>query len=127
MDDEFTSLREKTCAPCSGKERPLKGNSLRPYLDSLPHEWHVVAERLLVKTFRFGDFRTALAFTNAVGALADAEGHHPVIELTWGRVTIRLWTHKIHGLSDNDFILASKIDAIKQPQSSPAFASAALS
>jgi len=81
-------------------------------MDSLHPQWNVVDEHHLVKVFKFKDFKSALVFTNAVGELAEAEGHHPVIELTWGRVTVTTWTHKINGLSENDFIMASKIEAI---------------
>ena len=112
MNDDTSSLTSKTCMPCSGKEPPLKGDDLKRYVARLPSPWNVVEERQLAKTFKFKDFKSALAFTDAVGAVAEAEGHHPVIELTWGRVTITIWTHKINGLSESDFILASKIDAI---------------
>ena len=112
MSDTPIGLRDKTCSPCSGKGPPLKGDSLKPYTDSLPAGWRIVEEHHLAKTFTFKNFKTALEFTNAVGAVAEAEGHHPVIELTWGRVTIATWTHKIDGLSENDFILAAKIDGI---------------
>ena len=93
-------------------ELPITGDRLNPYLASLSFKWTLSENDHLVRKFKFKDFKAALAFTNAVGALAEAEGHHPVIELTWGRVTITLWTHKINGLSENDFILASKIEKL---------------
>jgi 4a-hydroxytetrahydrobiopterin dehydratase len=66
----------------------------------------------LVRTFRFPNFREALAFTDRVGALAEAEGHHPALLTEWGTVTVFWWTHKIHGLHRNDFIMAAKTDAL---------------
>ena len=112
MNGQGLDLRDKKCVPCSGEESPLQGDRLKPFLQSLPAQWSVVEERRLLKTFKFKDFKSALAFTNAVGQVAETEGHHPVIELTWGRVMITIWTHKINGLSENDFILAAKIEAV---------------
>jgi 4a-hydroxytetrahydrobiopterin dehydratase len=71
-----------------------------------------VAEHHLRKAFSFPDFVTALRFTNQVGELAEAEGHHPDIRLTWGRVEIEIFTHKIDGLTESDFILAARIDRL---------------
>ncbi|MDQ1256294.1 MAG: 4a-hydroxytetrahydrobiopterin dehydratase, partial [Candidatus Hydrogenedentes bacterium] len=72
--------------------------------------WVLTEERRLEKLYRFADFVEALDFTNAVGAIAEQEGHHPEITLTWGKVTLRIWTHKIDGLTENDFVLAAKAD-----------------
>ena len=72
--------------------------------------WTVVDEHHLAKAFRFPDFRSALDFVNRVGAVAEAEGHHPDLYLTWGRVDVKTYTHKIDGLTESDFILAAKID-----------------
>ncbi|HEX5133458.1 MAG TPA: 4a-hydroxytetrahydrobiopterin dehydratase [Candidatus Krumholzibacteria bacterium] len=72
--------------------------------------WKVVDEHHLEKSYEFADFATALAFTNRVGAIAEAEGHHPDIHLAWGRVGLTIWTHKIDGLTESDFILAAKAD-----------------
>jgi 4a-hydroxytetrahydrobiopterin dehydratase len=76
--------------------------------------WQVVAEHHLAKTFTFPDFRTALEFVNRAGAIAEQEGHHPDLYLSWGKVEVRTWTHKINGLTESDFILAAKIDAVFQ-------------
>ena len=98
------------CIPCEEGTAPLLGASLAGLLSRLRGDWSVVQEHHLEKTFRFRNFREALDFTNAAGEVAEQEGHHPEITLAWGRVTIRIWTHKIDGLTDSDFILAAKID-----------------
>ena len=74
--------------------------------------WQVVAEHQLEKAYKFKDFREALAFTNKVGALAEAQGHHPDIYLTWGKVKLAIWTHKIDGLTESDFVMAAKVDKL---------------
>lgn len=105
-----TSLVEMSCAPMPSTATPLKGAELASYLEQLPG-WSVVEEHHLHKAFPFPDFVTALAFVNRVGLIAEREQHHPDILLSWGRVEITTFTHSIHGLSRNDFILAAKIDA----------------
>ncbi len=112
------NLAERKCEPCRGGVEPLRGEALETYRSALDSEWAVVDGHHLERTFRFPDFARALAFVNAVGALAEAEQHHPVIEFTWGQVTVRLWTHKIDGLHPNDFILAARIDAAHEPSAS---------
>lgn len=72
--------------------------------------WRVVDEHHLEKAYAFDDFRQALDFTNRVGDIAEAEGHHPDVHLGWGRVTLTIWTHKIDGLTESDFILAARAD-----------------
>ena len=106
------NLETEKCKPCRGGTEPLCGEALGPYRTAIDTEWTVVEEHHLERTFHFPDFAAALAFVNEVGALAEAEQHHPVIEFTWGEVIVRLWTHKIDGLHPNDFILAARIDAI---------------
>jgi 4a-hydroxytetrahydrobiopterin dehydratase len=73
-------------------------------------DWSVVEEHHLLRTFRFPDFKTALDFVNRAGAVAESEGHHPDLLLAWGRVEAKIYTHKIDGLSESDFILAAKLD-----------------
>jgi len=75
----------------------------------------VVDEQHLEKEYRFKDFRTALTFTNRIGELAEAQGHHPDIYLSWGKVRLAIWTHKINGLTESDFILAAKADILEAP------------
>jgi len=106
-----SDLAQKHCEPCSEDTPPLTGDELEPYVDELGEQWSVEDEHHLVGEFSFDDFQEALDFTNRVGALAEKEGHHPEICLTWGEATVRIWTHSIDGLSENDFILAAKIDA----------------
>jgi 4a-hydroxytetrahydrobiopterin dehydratase len=109
--EEVDDLTTRSCVPCRGGVPPLKGAALEP-LKARVSGWTVVDEHHLQRDFKFKNFRDALAFTNRVGELAEREGHHPDITLTWGRVRVVTWTHKIDGLTDNDFILAAKIDAL---------------
>jgi 4a-hydroxytetrahydrobiopterin dehydratase len=91
---------------------PLSGKALESFLTTLNPGWAVVDNLKIEREFLFKDFKAALAFTNAVGAVAEAENHHPDIHLAWGRVRITLWTHKANGMTENDFILAAKIDTL---------------
>lgn len=109
MGEPGVSLAQKRCVPCKGGVPPLRGEELQKLSSQLP-DWKVVAEHHLTKTFVFPDFKTALAFVNRAGAVAEAEGHHPDLLLTWGRVDVKTYTHKIDGLTESDFILAAKID-----------------
>ena len=107
----MSSLAEKKCVPCRGGVPPLKGEELRT-LARQAEGWEVVNEHHVKKTFKFPDFRGALAFVNKVGELAEEQGHHPDIYLAWGKAEITIWTHKIDGLTESDFILAAKIDKL---------------
>jgi len=107
-------LAEKECVPCKGGVPPLKGEELKRYLDQLGHNWKAVNEHHLEKEFTFKDFREALAFTNQVGELAETQNHHPDIYLAWGKVKVTIWTHKIDGLTESDFVLAAKIESLKR-------------
>ena len=104
-------LAEKRCVPCRGGVPPLTGEALSQLLTQIPG-WQVIEEHHLVKTYTFSDFVTALAFVNRAGAVAEEEGHHPDLCLSWGKVEVRTWTHKINGLTESDFILAAKIDKL---------------
>ncbi|MEE8586646.1 MAG: 4a-hydroxytetrahydrobiopterin dehydratase [Acidobacteriota bacterium] len=88
---------------------PLTPEQAAPLLEQL-EGWQVVENHHLLKELRFQDFRTALDFVNRVGAIAEQESHHPDLHLSYGRVEVTIWTHKIKGLSESDFILAAKID-----------------
>jgi 4a-hydroxytetrahydrobiopterin dehydratase len=107
------SLENDKCVPCRGGVPALTGEELRPLADELGDSWRVVGNHHLEKEFPFPDFVSALAFTNAIGAVAEAEGHHPDIDLAWGRVHVTIWTHVIDGLTRSDFVLAAKIDAAR--------------
>jgi len=105
----MSNLTEKHCAPCHGGVAPLRGDGLRKLSAELP-DWKVIDQHHLARTFAFKDFKTALEFVNRVGGVAEQEGHHPNICFTWGSAKIETYTHAIDGLSENDFILAAKID-----------------
>jgi len=100
------------CVPCQGGMPPLKGKKLKTLQNQLGNDWNVIDEHHLEKEWELDDFQTALDFTNRIGSLAEEQGHHPDIYLTWGKVGVKMWTHKIDGLTDSDFILAAKIDSI---------------
>lgn len=107
----MAGLSAKTCVPCRGGVPPLEGEELQRLAKEVPR-WAVVNAHHLERELTFPDFKTALAFTNQVGALAEEQGHHPDILLAWGKVKITIWTHKIDGLTESDFILAAKIDTL---------------
>ena len=109
----MSELAAKKCVPCKGGVPPLKGEVLQ-VLQKQVEGWDVVEEHHLLKTFKFPDFRKALDFVNRVGEIAEQEGHHPVITFTWGKVEIKIYTHKINGLTESDFILAAKIGAMNK-------------
>ena len=103
-------LAAMECVPCRGGLPPLTREEIEPYLADLGNDWRVVDDHHLEKEFRFKDFREALDFTIRVGELAEEVGHHPDIELAWGRVKLTVWTHKIDGLHEADFVFAAKAD-----------------
>ncbi len=113
--DEFSNgagLAQKKCVACEGFETPFVREEAEVLLMQVKN-WQLSEEaKSISKRFSFKNFSEALMFVNKVGSLAEEEGHHPDIELGWGRVTVLLTTHAIKGLSENDFILAAKIDAI---------------
>jgi 4a-hydroxytetrahydrobiopterin dehydratase len=107
----MSSLASKQCVPCRGGVPPMRGAELQALLAELNNDWQAVDEHHLEKEYRFNNFREALDFTIRVGQLAEEQGHHPDICLAWGRVRIVVWTHKIDGLTESDFIFAAKADA----------------
>jgi len=109
----MSELASKKCVPCKGGVPPLKGEALLA-LQKQVEGWNVVEEHHLFKTFKFPDFRKALDFVNKVGEIAEEQGHHPAITFTWGKVEITIYTHKINGLTESDFILAAKIDTLSK-------------
>jgi 4a-hydroxytetrahydrobiopterin dehydratase len=106
------TLSAESCIPCRGGVPPMEGGEIERLLEELGNGWSAVNEHHLHKEFTFPDFKSALAFTNAVGELAEQQGHHPDIHLAWGKVKIEIWTHKIDGLTRSDFVLAAKIDGV---------------
>lgn len=110
----MTELAAKVCVACEGGVPPLSKTQAQE-LNKQLKSWTVSGDsKWLSKEFKFSNFKEALAFTNTVGEIAEKEGHHPDIVLSWGKVVIELTTHAIQGLSENDFILAAKIDQIAQ-------------
>ena len=107
----MTELASKTCVPCRGGVPPLEGADLEELSRQVP-EWEVVGEHHLRRDFRFRNFREALDFVNRVGELAEEQAHHPDMSLGWGRVEIVIFTHKIDGLTESDFIFAAKVDRL---------------
>ncbi len=110
---EVSGLIHRNCVPCRGGVLPLKGEAIEGLLREVT-AWKAMEEHHLVKSFRFKNFKTALDFVNRVGELSEREWHHPDLALAWGKVDIKIYTHKIDGLSENDFILAAKIDRLYQ-------------
>jgi len=106
----MSGLAGKHCVPCRGGVPRLRGEEIERLRVQLDQGWRVVDEHHLEKTYAFSDFAQALAFTTRVGAIAETEGHHPDVYLAWGKVTLTIWTHKIDGLTESDFILAAKAD-----------------
>jgi 4a-hydroxytetrahydrobiopterin dehydratase len=104
------SLADKQCVPCQGGVPPLKGNELDELFKQL-NSWQLIDEHHLEKTYIFKDFREMLDFTISIGELAEEQNHHPEITLSWGKVVLRIWTHKINGLTESDFVFAAKADA----------------
>jgi 4a-hydroxytetrahydrobiopterin dehydratase len=114
VEEEITiaeDLASQTCVPCRGGVPPMKGEDLQRILQLVP-QWKAVNEHHISRTFTFPDFKQALDFVNRVGETAEHQGHHPDILLTWGKAEITLWTHKIDGLTQSDFIMAAKIDQL---------------
>jgi len=105
-------LAKKKCVPCQGGVPPLKGKSLKQLLAAVNNNWKLVKQHHLEKEYKFEDFREALGFTNRVGEMAERQNHHPDIHLAWGRVRVVIWTHKIDGLTESDFIFAAKTDQL---------------
>ena len=104
-------LAEKQCVPCKGGVPPLKGAELEKLRKQISG-WQVIDEHHLHKVYAFPDFQKALDFVNRAGGIAEQQGHHPDLHLSWGRVGVEIWTHKIDGLTESDFILAAKYDLI---------------
>jgi 4a-hydroxytetrahydrobiopterin dehydratase len=106
-----TGLADRRCVPCRGGTPPLTRVQFAPLLAQLDG-WQVEDDRMLVKVFRFKNFVEAVEFVNAITPVAEAENHHPDLRVSWGQVRVELWTHKINGLSEADFVMAAKIDRV---------------
>ena len=108
----MSELASKQCVPCRGGVPPLEGHELAGYQPQLGGGWQVGSGHPHEKEFQFDDFRKALDFVVRVGEMAEEQGHHPDIFLTWGLVKVTIWTHKIDGLTESDFVFAAKSDQL---------------
>ena len=106
------NLYEKNCEPCRGGVPPLAAEEQAPLLGQL-QDWAAVDAHHLEKEWRFPDFASALAWINRAGAICEEQGHHADFEIGWGRVQARIWTHKVDGLTEADFVLAAKFDHLQ--------------
>ncbi len=105
-------LSQKHCVPCEGGVFPLARQESEPMMKEVPG-WKLADDALSIsRDFTFKNFADALAFANKIGAIAEEEGHHPDLTVSWGKVGVHLSTHAIGGLSENDFILAAKVDGL---------------
>ncbi len=104
-------LAKKECAPCRGGIPALRRSEIAELLEQLGDGWTALGQHHLEREFRFKDFREALAFANKVGEIAEEQGHHPDMFLGWGRLEVMVWTHKVNGLTESDFIFAAKVSA----------------
>ncbi len=105
-------LTKKKCVPCEGGTPPLSEKEISEYKKYISEEWKVSKDNKVSKEYFFVNYKHTIDFVNKVANLAESEGHHPVMMVFYGRVVIELWTHAINGLSENDFIMASKIDKL---------------
>jgi len=108
----INELASRDCVPCRGGVPPLQAAEIQDLLAQLGNDWRVIDDHHLQKEFKLKNFTEALAFTNQVGAIAEAQNHHPDISLAWGQVEITIWTHKIDGLTESDFVFAAKCEKV---------------
>jgi len=113
-DDSMGELAAKTCVPCRGGVPPLAGKELEDLSAQLGNDWRVIKEHHLEKVYSFEDFRGALEFVGRVGEMCEEQGHHGDIHLSWGKVRLEIWTHKIDGLTESDFVWAAKADRLRE-------------
>lgn len=110
----MTELAKSSCVACRRDAPQVEEAQMRELLTEIPQWRHQVVDGVsqLARAFKFGNFLEALAFTNAVGAIAEEQGHHPALLTQWGSVDVTWWTHKIKGLHRNDFVMAAKTDQV---------------
>ena len=109
---ERVALHEKQCIPCEGGVPPLDEAQRAEFLPQLNGDWQVINGHHLERTWNFDDFQDALDFVNAAGAVCEEQFHHADFDFGWGRARVTIWTHKIDGLTESDFVLASKLDQV---------------
>lgn len=112
MEAEVCSLKDKNCIPCQGGVPALTPAEIQKYLKEVGNNWKVNSQGHLHKEFTFDNFMGAMDLANKIAVVAEKEGHHPDLTIAWGKCSVEIWTHKINGLSESDFILAAKIDAL---------------
>lgn len=105
----MAGLADRQCVPCKGAVPPLTADQIAPLRAELD-AWSVVDNHHLEKRFKLKNFAEALALVNRIGAIAEEQNHHPDISLAWGKVEVKIWTHKINGLTESDFVFAAKCD-----------------
>ena len=105
-------LTNKKCIPCEGGIPPLDSARVAEYQKHIQSEWRLTSDSKISREYSFRDYRNTIGFVNRVADLAEEEGHHPVMHVYYSKIVIELWTHAIGGLSENDFILAAKIDKL---------------
>jgi len=108
----MSDLASRDCIPCKGGVPPLRGPELEALAARIDGDWSVIDEHHLARSYSFPDFAAALAFVNRVGEMAEQQSHHPDLHLAWGRVGVEIWTHKIDGLTESDFVFAAKCDRL---------------
>ena len=108
MENNNTYLLDKNCTPCQGGVPPLSAERVSRLLSQLGDGWSINELGQLYKEYQFGNFIEAMNFANKLAEIAEKEGHHPDLEISWGKCFVKIWTHKIKGLTENDFILAAK-------------------
>lgn len=106
-------LADQVCVPCRGGVPPLTEEERAPLLEQLP-DWDIEGGHHLVRDYKFDNFAKALEFTNAAGKISEEQGHHPEITVGWGHAKVAIWTHKIDGLTESDFVLAAKFDRLTE-------------
>lgn len=109
----MSNLIQKKCVPCEGGAKPLGVEEVKSYMSELKTDWEVLDDKKITREFKFKDFKEAMVFVNKVADITNQEDHHPDISIHYNKVEILLWTHAISGLSENDFIVAAKIEQIK--------------
>lgn len=111
MSEQGSELASRTCEACRSDTPPMKSDEIARLSPQIP-QWQVIEDHHLRRGFRFKNFREALDFVNSVGELAEEQGHHPEIHFGWGHAELEVWTHKIDGLTQSDFVFAAKVDRL---------------